>query len=486
MIAHHEAGPAGAHGYDMTLARRARATAARLLLFQGVLAGQCGQALLELLDLLESDLVGVSGAVAVAEAYGRLFRGLATVTNAAAAPAGQDEEVAPNLLPPAEPNAWRAYLVARLLQDDNPFTGAAQAAAAQGAPGIAPALRQAAVHDLRLLGELASLDGEALAAAVGHVQGDSPPGWTHLRQPAQAAPMGDGDTERLTGQLLASADWAECVDTLAAFVARHGSGPLAGHRALRWTRGAGGPGRLTPVTAPDPITPDDLIGYDEPRRMLAHNTERFLAGLPANDVLLFGARGTGKSSSVKSLLAAYGERGLRLVEVPRDALHDLGAVCAALRGRPGAYILFIDDLSFEEQETDYKGLKAVLEGQLEARPTNVRVYATSNRRHLVREQFSDRARPGAETDAEVRPGDTAQEKLSLADRFGLVLIFTAPDQVRYLQIVEGIAHRRGLSLPAAELRAQALRWAEWHNGRSGRTARQFVDSLVGGPPLRDG
>ncbi len=128
----------------------------------------------------------------------------------------------------------------------------------------------------------------------------------------------------------------------------------------------------------------------------------------------------------------------------------------------------------------------MLEGQLEARPTNVRVYATSNRRHLVREQFSDRARPGAETDAEVRPGDTAQEKLSLADRFGLVLVFTAPDQVRYLQIVEGIAHRRGLSLPAAELRAQALRWAEWHNGRSGRTARQFVDSLVGGPPLRDG
>ena len=232
--------------------------------------------------------------------------------------------------------------------------------------------------------------------------------------------------------------------------------------------------------------------------MLRRNTMQFLAGFPANNVLLYGDRGTGKSSSVKALLnegSPGGEDGgggggrsgadagsrvrwsaLRLIEVPKARLADFPIIVSLLRGRPQRFILFVDDLSFEEGETQYKELKAMLEGGLEARPSNVVVYATSNRRHLVREHFSDRASPNSD---EVHARDTQQEKLSFADRFGLTITFPTPDQAKYLQIVEGLARRQGLPISPAALRARAIEWAAWHNGRSGRTARQFVDHLTG-------
>jgi uncharacterized protein len=211
------------------------------------------------------------------------------------------------------------------------------------------------------------------------------------------------------------------------------------------------------------------------RGPLLRNTERFLAGLPAHHVLLYGPPGTGKSSTVKAVLNEYADRGLRLVEVAKEDLGALPRVLENLRGRGPRFVLFVDDLSFEEHEVEYKSLKALLEGSVEEPPENVRVYATSNRRNLIRERFSDRDEGGANDDVHAR--DTMQEKLSLSARFGLRVTFPAPDQQRYLEIITGLARRRGIKIPDEQLEEQAMLWDRWHAGRSGRTARQFVDEL---------
>jgi predicted AAA+ superfamily ATPase len=219
----------------------------------------------------------------------------------------------------------------------------------------------------------------------------------------------------------------------------------------------------------------ELVAYEREREPLIRNTERFLAGLPAHHALLYGLPGTGKSSTVKAIMNEYADLGLRLVEVKKEDLAQLQVVLEVLGGRGRHFVLFVDDLSFEEHEVEYKALKALLEGSVEEPPENVRLYATSNRRNLIRESFSERGDGSAGDDVHAR--DTMQEKLSLAARFGLRLIFPSPDQARYLEIVAGLARERGLTVPAEDLRKRALLWDRWHAGRSGRTARQFVDEL---------
>ncbi|HEY8885541.1 MAG TPA: ATP-binding protein, partial [Chloroflexota bacterium] len=215
-------------------------------------------------------------------------------------------------------------------------------------------------------------------------------------------------------------------------------------------------------------------GYADQRATIQRNTQHFLAGRPANNLLLYGERGTGKSSMVKALLNAYADQGLRLVDVAKSALGDFSEIVAQLADQSQRFVVFVDDLSFDEGETGYAELKAVLEGGVEVRPDNVLIYATSNRRHLVVERFGDRLAPGDE----IHVQDTLQEKLSLADRFGVTVIFLSPDQDQYLEIVKGLARRRELPIDDVALRRRALQWASWNNGRSGRTARQFVDDLT--------
>jgi predicted AAA+ superfamily ATPase len=219
----------------------------------------------------------------------------------------------------------------------------------------------------------------------------------------------------------------------------------------------------------------ELVAYEREREPLIRNTERFLAGLPAHHALLYGLPGTGKSSTVKAIMNEYAHQGLRLVEVKKEDLAELQEVLEILGERGRRFVLFVDDLSFEEHEVEYKALKALLEGSVEEPPENVRLYATSNRRNLIRESFSERGDGPAGDDVHAR--DTMQEKLSLAARFGLRLTFPSPDQARYLEIVAGLAGERGLTIPAEDLRERALLWDRWHAGRSGRTARQFVDEL---------
>ncbi|MFY7821210.1 MAG: ATP-binding protein, partial [Planktothrix agardhii] len=191
---------------------------------------------------------------------------------------------------------------------------------------------------------------------------------------------------------------------------------------------------------------------------------------------LYGSRGSGKSSLIKSLLHEYSDRGLRLIEVAKSDLKDLPLVVEQLRGVPQKFIIFVDDLSFEEDDDAFKALKVVLEGNLTARPQNVIVYATSNRRHLIREYFEDR--PSPKDQDEVHVWDTVQEKLSFSDRFGLTLTFPPADQNTYLNMVRHLASQGGIKISPEDLQFRALQWATRHNGRSGRTARQFVDFLT--------
>ena len=255
---------------------------------------------------------------------------------------------------------------------------------------------------------------------------------------------------------------------LASEISRHfyqnGWGFFGSYRAFRWNPEGR---KLEGIDSIDPIRLENLVGYDEARRALLEGVEAFASGKIANNVLIYGERGTGKSSTVKALLNAHAEKGLRLVEVHPDDLKDYLEILKPLRGRKERFILFVDDLSFEENETSYKGLKALLEGSVEATPGNVILIATSNRRHLVREFFQDRSE-GVRQDGEVHGQDTVEEKLSLSDRFGLVVSFYSPDQGTYLSIIENWARVEGLKTPVLELKTQALRWALANNGRSGR------------------
>ncbi len=250
------------------------------------------------------------------------------------------------------------------------------------------------------------------------------------------------------------------------------------HRAFRFDARRG-PGRLVPIAHPEPFDLGDLHGVDRPLERLVRNTEQLLAGLPCNHVLLYGERGTGKSSAVKGLLSRYADRGLRVVEVRRDDLEHLPEVLRCLRGRPERFLLFCDDLSFSEGEVGYRELKAALEGTLEARPRGVCIVATSNRRHLLPERRSDNRDVRLDEDGELHLGEALEEKLALSDRFGLVLGFFGFDQPTYLRIVRHYAACAGVDAQDPELRAEALRWALDRSSRSGRTARQFVDDWVG-------
>lgn len=425
----------------------ALSAAESLLLYAEALADPPAQAYLTLLRALQrADDRGL-----IRRSASALFRALATA-------------VATGL--PGPGDAWQRYLLRRVVSDENPFSRAAQRWRFEEIPA---GLREAARYDLVAIGRLFALNGARLGATLVEVLGENP-GWSDL-----VALGPDGIDDPLFARFASTdpVDWGNLLPDLAAHHRIHGVGPFAGHRAFRWCR-RDGRGQIVPVHRPDPITFDDLIGYEEQRRIVRRNTENFLRGRPAHNLLLYGDRGTGKSSTVKALLNAYAGDGLRLVEVAKSGLADFPEIVATLDGRCERFIIFVDDLSFDENEAGYKELKAILEGSVETRPDNVLLYATSNRRHLIQERFGDRAAP----DDEVHAQDTLQEKLSLADRFGITVIFMAPDQEQYLEIVFGLARRRGLEIDDARLRREALQWSSWNNGRSGRTARQFVDDLT--------
>jgi Predicted ATPase (AAA+ superfamily) len=244
--------------------------------------------------------------------------------------------------------------------------------------------------------------------------------------------------------------------------------------AYRWRR-RGARGWLDPVRKPARIDTDDLRHIDRQKQVIDRNTRQFLAGKPANNVLMTGARGTGKSSLVKAMLNAYGDQGLRLIEVDKADLGDLPDIIELVEHRPERFIVFCDDLSFEEGEAGYKALKSVLDGSVAASGENVLIYATSNRRHLMPEYMSENLQARHQPDGEIHPGETVEEKISLSERFGLWLSFHPFKQDDYLDIVRHWLQALGCPPEAIEAsRAEALQWALERGSRSGRVAYQFA------------
>ena len=278
----------------------------------------------------------------------------------------------------------------------------------------------------------------------------------------------------LAGQLAGTASAAEMKSVLTEFYSAYGVGRLGLHKAFRVEHPEAGV-QIMPIRNISHVQLDDLIGYEIPKKKLIENTEAFVAGRKANNCLLFGDAGTGKSTSIKAIANEYYDRGLRIIELYKHQFHDLNDVVAQIKNRNYKFIIYMDDLSFEEFETEYKYLKAVIEGGLEKKPDNVLIYATSNRRHLIRENFSDKE---GRRD-QMHSSDTVQEKLSLVYRFGVTIFFCGPDKKQFEEIVRGLAVRYGVVMEEEKLLAEAGKWELSHGGLSGRTAQQFIDYLRG-------
>jgi len=420
---------------------------ASLLLYQNVLEQEAWEAYVQLLHSLANYALdgheNSSRRLSYLFAYGKWFRAIAST--------GYN---------------WREYVISQVLASDNPFSQQAQTIKFNQ---LSVSLVAAAKHDLQVLEEISLWGGNKLVDFIESLD-DRPVAWQLLESEMSKL----SETKRsLILKFQSTDDWTQLLPELADYYKLSGTGIFTDYDAFRWRKG-----HLEGIAYPDLVQLDDLIGYESQRQTLYKNTEAFLAGYHGLHTLLYGSRGTGKSSMVKSLMYAYRDRGLRLVEVAKNDLKDLPIIADILRQVPQKFIIFVDDLSFEEESEDYKALKVVLEGNLSAQPNNLLVYATSNRRHLLREYFSDRPSLRDLSDSkEVNPWDTMQEKLSLSDRFGLTLTFLQADQEIYLKIVHHLAKRAGIDLLDDDLNFRALQWATRHNGQSGRTAQQFVDFL---------
>lgn len=354
-------------------------------------------------------------------------------------------------------NILRAYFLHALAQAENTFARTAE----QSGGHVGGSLRRAFVRDMEILADVFHEPPSAMLPC--DLLDDYAP--TNRRTTEAAAFL----HERM--EKAPSAE--DAADAFLDFYRRYGCGEISSCKAFSWNDKEH---RLQGVERFEALPLADIIGCDRQKRQLTDNTEAFLEGRPANNVLLIGARGTGKSSSVKALAHEYYGRGLRLVQLAKSQLGELPRILAALRGFPSKrFILFLDDLSFEEFETEYKYLKSAIEGGIEVRPKNVLIYATSNRRHLIKESWRDRDR----AQDELYRQDSMNETVSLSDRFGLIITFLAPDQEQYHAIIAHYLEKDGVRLAPEELRILAHRWELEHSGRSGRTAQQFAAHYLG-------
>lgn len=345
----------------------------------------------------------------------------------------------------------KSYITTLILTDDNVFT---RACCAGNADILPESIINAVKLDLMKLEQISSITAYDISQAV-----ENP----DLKEIIKTIP------EWETGFAVAPLDknWDAQLDNLMSYHRMHGYGKYAGHIAFTWRDR-----QICPISAADLITLDDLKNYEHQRQRVVDNTLSFVTGHPANNVLLYGDRGTGKSSTVHALLNEYHTQGLRMVEIPKSAVSELGLIREELAHSPMKFIIYIDDLSFDSNDTSFSELKAALEGSLSGRQSNIIIYATSNRRHLIKESFADR-------ENDVNRGDTMQEQLSLSDRFGLTVTFLNPNKFEYADIVKKIALDRGLDVDEEHLCFMAEQWATRKGGRSPRCAKQFVDYVEG-------
>ena len=443
---------------DILSLSKALRAARRLVIYRKILSDPIVSSLLDLLDQLDRNARPTrKGLLRMTESYATFFSHLAEKT------------VLKRSFGLGSP--WQDHLIDLIFNDENLFSSKMQC---WGVGDLGKSVVSQIEMDLTRLQRLYHVDSESVVSALR--KADPAGEWLRWDELGTASASNEHASERYcTAQLFhEAAEWSLLLPALAKCYQQTGAGLFSQYRAFQWRSSAEG-GVVRPIAEPDPIRLEELVGFESEKETLVRNTSHFLAGYPANNVFVYGDRGTGKSSAIKALLNHFPSEPLRMIEVSRDDLGDLPQVMALVRLRRERFIFFVDDLSFEEGETQYKTLKAVLEGSLEARPKNVLIYASSNRRHLIQEYFSDRNDFG---NGEVRQQDTLQEKVSLADRFGIQLVFVTPNQKEYFAIVSSLAKRRKLPIEQEDLERKALQWVQLHNARSGRTARQFVDDLT--------
>ena len=367
-------------------------------------------------------------------------------------------------------NLWHDYLTYLLVNHENAFSTACEIVGT-----VEGTINAFAMHDFEIFKQLYDFDLKELEKIYPSVDSSLITDYQNINEGSKVFNKRIRDRICTLAQKLAKAESTEeFMDDMVQFYKEFGVGKLGLHKAFR-IDGTVTPARIVPITNIAHVHLDDLVGYEIAKKKLIDNTEAFVQGRPANNCLLFGDAGTGKSSSIKGILNQYYDQGLRIIEAYKHQFKDLNDIIAQVKNRNYKFIIYMDDLSFEEFEIEYKYLKAVIEGGLEKKPDNILIYATSNRRHLVREKFSDKE----ERRDDLHSSDTVQEKLSLVARFGVSIFFCAPDKKQFQNIVKTLAERHQVEMPEEELLLEANKWELQHGGLSGRTAQQFIDYLCG-------
>ena len=367
-------------------------------------------------------------------------------------------------------NLWHCYLANLLVNNENSYSKACEIRGE--VPGT---INKAALHDIQIFKELYDYDFVPLAKALkvdelemilDYETNQQESKVYNTRICARICELAKRFTEDETPE--------QMKQTLTGFYKEYGVGKFGLHKSFRVVHDEEGV-HIEPILNIAHVKLSDLVGYEIAKKKLTDNTEAFVQGKQANNCLLYGDAGTGKSSSIKGIANEYYDRGLRIIEIYKHQFRDLNEVIAQIKNRNYKFIIYMDDLSFEDFEIEYKYLKAVIEGGLEKKPGNVLIYATSNRRHLVRERFSDKE----DRVDDLHKGDTVQEKLSLVSRFGVTIYFGSPDKKEFQNIVKVLAERHGVTMPEETLLLEANKWEISHGGLSGRTAQQFIDYLLG-------
>ncbi len=369
-------------------------------------------------------------------------------------------------------NLWQDYLAFLLITHENSFTLTAEK---QGAGD--GSVNTFAKHDYEIFRKLLHFDFGPLEESLGI---DCFSTITHYRSIPKKEQMYNREVSAKVREVSDGISAAKSADEIFAimndFYKQYGVGMFGLNRAFRIRHEDGGDLKFIPINNTDKVRLTDLVGYEIQKKKLRENTEAFVDGKRANNCLLFGDSGTGKSTSIKAIINEYYDRGLRMIEIYKHQFRDLSRVISHIKNRNYKFIIYMDDLSFEEFETEYKYLKAVIEGGLESKPDNVLIYATSNRRHLIKETWKDRN----DYDQEKHHSDTIQEKLSLVNRFGVTISYSVPSKKEFDEIVRELASRYPeIKISEEELLAEANKWEMSHGGISGRTAQQFVDYLAG-------
>lgn len=370
-------------------------------------------------------------------------------------------------------NLWHNYIAFLLAMTETPFTLICEKNGASSG-----SVKEFAKSDLEVFRQLLDYDFKPLEQALGINCFSVIENYQAVEKKEQIYNKSVSEkVQELSREIEKASDGTDMYRIVTAFYKRYGVGMFGLNKAFRVSPNLEVTGELLEsITTTGDMKLDDLIGYESQKKRLQENTEAFVNGRKANNVLLYGDAGTGKSTSIKAILNQYYDQGLRMIEVYKHEFKYLQRIIAQIKNRNYKFIIYMDDLSFEEFEIEYKYLKAVIEGGLEVKPDNVLIYATSNRRHLIRETWQDR--PDNISD-DMHQNDTVQEKLSLSARFGLSIGYFRPSHQEYVKIIQELAHRHPeIKMTDEELRAGAVQWEMSHSGISGRAAQQYINSLL--------